>query len=715
MSTSRHFDKICVAVIAVVLVLTAVVIGFGVAGSDASGHDMGYESRLFDTSAVHTIDIVMEDWDSFIETCENEEYSACTAVIDGEKYSNIGIRAKGNTSLSSVKAMGSQRYSFKLEFDQYEEGRSYYGLDKLCLNNLIQDNTMMKDYIVYTLMNEFGADAPLCSFSFITVNGEDWGLYLAVEGVEDSFLERNYGSESGELYKPDSMSFGGGRGNGKDFSMDDLEFGDVFTENTPQGEQQTLPEQFTDNISQIGETAQDMQGILSGKEQMPQMPDGDFNPSQGGLMPGGDFNPSQGGLMPDGDFNPSQDGQMPQIPGNNIEVPNMGGATEMPSVSGGMSGMGSDDVKLKYIDDNPDSYANIFDNAKTDISSADKKRLIASLKKLSGYEDIENVVDTDEVMRYFVVHNFVCNGDSYTGSMIHNYYLRESDGVLSMIPWDYNLAFGTFQGNQASSVVNSSIDSPVSGGSTDDRPMLGWIFSDEAYTDQYHELFSDFIELYFSDGELEKLINDTAELIRHYVEKDPTKFCTSDEFEKGAEALASFVSLRAEAVSRQLEGDSSKVDTGSLNISDMGTMNSGAGGGFSSNTSGNMSFTGPWEDSQGMKLPVDGSIDNQSADGITGATPDTESSGIQLPEEFKQNDTPPVMPGSNGNEYNNSGGFNQDSGQSNENSSSIPQKPNNAIENKESYTSVSSDSAIILTAVSVAILVVGLIIVIKKK
>ena len=81
---------------------------------------------------------------------------------------------------------------------------------------------MMKDYLTYTMMNEFGAAAPLCSFVYITVNGEDWGLYLAVEGVEDSFLERNYGSDYGELYKPDSMSFGGGRGNGKDFNMNDF-------------------------------------------------------------------------------------------------------------------------------------------------------------------------------------------------------------------------------------------------------------------------------------------------------------------------------------------------------------------------------------------------------------------------------------------------------------------------------------------------------------
>ena len=56
-------------------------------------------------------------------------------------------------------------------------------------------------------------------------------------------------------------------------------------------------------------------------------------------------------------------------------------------------------------------------------------------------------MDIESVISYFVAHNFVCNFDSYTGSMIHNYYLYEDGGLLSMLPWDYNLAFGGFMGS----------------------------------------------------------------------------------------------------------------------------------------------------------------------------------------------------------------------------------------------------------------------------
>ncbi len=48
--------------------------------------------------------------------------------------------------------------------------------------------------------------SPLCSYAQISVNGEPWGLYLAVEGVEDAFMDRN-GMTKGELYKPDSVDF----------------------------------------------------------------------------------------------------------------------------------------------------------------------------------------------------------------------------------------------------------------------------------------------------------------------------------------------------------------------------------------------------------------------------------------------------------------------------------------------------------------------------
>lgn len=252
------------------------------------------------------------------------------------------------------------------------------------------------------------------------------------------------------------------------------------------------------------------------------------------------------------------------------------------------------DLSLIYSDDEYSSYSNIFDNAKTDITDEDKERLIASLKSLNENSDIENVVNVDEVIRYFVVHNFVCNFDSYTGSMIHNYYLYEEDGQLSMIPWDYNLAFGGFSAggggsDSATQMVNYPIDTPVSGGTIDSRPMLAWIFADESYTELYHTYFDTFISEYFESGYFENLITETENLIASYVEQDPTKFCTYEEFETGVDTLKSFCLLRAESIRGQLDGtipstsdgqqedDSALVDASSISLTDMGSMGHGGG------------------------------------------------------------------------------------------------------------------------------------------
>lgn len=546
MSTHKYIDRVCVIAVVIAVVLSALLMNAEALGVSRMESVMGYETRLFDTDRVHTIDIVMDDWDSFIDTAESEEYSMCAVVIDGEAYKNVAIRGKGNTSLSTVASMDSERYSFKIEFDHYDSNKSYYGLDKLSLNNIIQDNTYMKDYLTYRMMNEFGVTAPLCSFAYITVNGEDWGLYLAVEGVEDGFLQRNYGSGHGELYKPDSLSFGGGRGNGMDFRMDDF-MGSSGSGNNGFADNGTL------DLSAISNLLPDVLEIPE-----------DFNLSD---IINGDF-----------DFSAIKDG--------GFEMPDMGS----------FGGMGSDDVKLKYTDDSYDSYSNIFDNAKTDISDSDKDRLISSLKSLSSYENLEDILDIEQVIRYFVVHNFVCNGDSYTGSMIHNYYLYEEDGRLAMIPWDYNLAYGTFQGGNAQNEVNSPIDTPVSGDMSD-RPMVGWIFSSKEYTSLYHQYFADFL----SSVDITGIIDNAATLIAEYVEKDPTKFCTYEEFEKGVSTLKSFCTLRAESVSGQLNGtipsttdgqnadSSALVDASAITLSDMGTMNNG---GMGKGGDGGMNFGG---------------------------------------------------------------------------------------------------------------------------
>lgn len=665
MSTHKSFDRICCIVLAVTIVITVLFMCGEKIGITSTARAMGYETKLFDTSKVHTINIVIDDWDSFLETCTNEEYTSCAVVIDNEAYKNVAIRAKGNTSLTQVKSYGNNRYSFKIEFDHYDGTKTYHGLDKLCLNNIIQDNTYMKDYLCYRMMSEFGVDSPLCSYVYITVNGEDWGLYLAVEGIEDSFLQRNYGNDVGELYKPDSQSMGGGRGNGGNFKMSEFNAG---------------------QDSQTDSTADSTRSAMSGQTQQgnpPSKPDGEPGEKGGGM-------------------------------------------------GGGMNG--SDDVSLIYSDDEYSNYQNIFNNAKTDISDSDKDRLIVSLKKLNNNENISSVVDVEETIRYFVVHNFVCNFDSYTGSMIHNYYLYEKDGQMSMIPWDYNLAFGGFMGAQnASSLVNYPIDTPVSGGTVDSRPMLAWIFASDEYTEEYHELFSEFIEKYFESDYIPNLIESTKEMIAEYVEKDPTKFCTYEEFESGVTALKEFCTLRAESISGQLAGtipstsdgqtadSSSLIKADNLNISDMGTMNNNGSGSPNEKTQNNAAQTQSATDNtdstnnrsfsqtppNNSESSSDGTDDSTNSDssvpagGFGGTPPDMSDSNGNGPPSMPNGEMPSMPDGAaQGNTQSNKSTEKDSSGQNEKD----PSQDNEA--NGETAQTPDKNSIIILAACA-GVLIIG--------
>ncbi|MDD6799967.1 MAG: CotH kinase family protein, partial [Firmicutes bacterium] len=435
--------------------------------------------------------------------------------------------------------------------------------------------------------------------------------------MEESFLLRNYGSDYEDLYKPDSIGMGGGRGNGKDFDLKNFE--DIFGE-------------------------------------VPEIPQINFENSADGMTVPGGATPNFG----DGNFPNMGDGTIPEMPGSNMH----GEGMQNPGNIGGI--IGSNDVSLIYSDDNYSSYSNIFDNAKTDITDSDRNRLISAIKAMNEQSDIESCVYTEEVIRYFVVHNFVLNFDSYTGSMIHNYYLYENDRRLSMIPWDYNLAFGGFQSNtDATSLVNYPIDSPVSGGTIDSRPMLAWIFADEEYTEMYHTLFSELISDFFENGKFEKMIGSVKEMISPYVEDYPSKFCTYEEFITGIDTLKEFCLLRAESVRGQLNGTigstsdeqtdkTNFVDADSISVSAMGSMGNMMGG---KNIPGNNSDKKPDINGENMPNMSDGtnsgtpngqtSSAKEKSGGIIGTSfaPQNSASGETAENNNNQGQTPPDING----------------------------------------------------------------------
>ncbi|MNN84783.1 CotH protein [compost metagenome] len=82
--------------------------------------------------------------------------------------------------------------------------------------------------------------------------------------------------------------------------------------------------------------------------------------------------------------------------------------------------------------------------------------------------------------------------DSYLGSNKQNYYLYEDDGIFSILPWDYNMAFG---GMGSSDVL---IDEPTQG-AVAERPLIAKLLANEEYKAQYYEIIRKMLDGYLQD------------------------------------------------------------------------------------------------------------------------------------------------------------------------------------------------------------------------
>ena len=520
-----------------------------------------YAETLFDTSFVHTIDVAIsdEDWADLRQNPLEKTKYEVSVTIDGETLEQVSFATKGNTSLTAVASdPESDRYSFKLNFGKFNKGQTYHGLGKLNLNNLYADATCLKDFLSEEIFRQAGVDAPLVSYVWLTINGEAHGLYIAIEDVSESYLARTQDG-AGVLYKPETEQ------------LDNVNGGPGNMGESPEGMAQPGMGGFLG-----GERPQEGQNAESAEAMQP--PEG----MEGMTPPEG----MEGMTPPEGMETPPQDGTQP---GNGMQQPGRGGPDgDFGGMDPGGMGFGeaANGADLRYTDDELSSYSDIFDNAETDADEADMQRVITALRAL-GAGDAESSLDTDEVIRYFAAHNFVLNYDSYTGNMLHNYYLYEQDGKLAMLPWDYNLAFGAFSrgGEDATQLVNTGIDTPLSGTSEDARPMWAWIAENESYTAQYHAVYDELLSNYFESGAFEAELDRLYEMLLPYVEQDPTAFYTAEEFTAAVETLRQFCLLRAESIRAQLSGsldthtsaqdEAARIDASSLSIPAMGTQNNG--------------------------------------------------------------------------------------------------------------------------------------------
>ncbi|WP_211747733.1 CotH kinase family protein [Paenibacillus sp. Marseille-Q4541] len=392
------------------------------------------EETVFPKDKVVDVKITIDE-DEFQDMLDNasaEEYKSASVEYNGIKLDNVGIRTKGNLSLRSVVQMeDSDRYSFKLSFDEYVN-QKLEGISKINLNNNYSDPTSMREFLTYELAEQMGLPTPEFSYVNVYVNDELWGFYLAIEQIDESYLERNFDSSYGSLYK------------------------------------------------------------------------------------------------------------------------------------GVMTGQGSD---LTWLGDDADLYTGL----EVKSEKTDSEALIAMLNELNNGTDYEKYIDVENALKYIALNVVTNNTDSYLGSNKQNYYLYEEDGVFSVLPWDYNMAFGGLGRS------NLLIDEPTQG-AVAERPLIAKLLAVDEYKELYHQIISEAVNGYLATDTFTARVAELKTMIAEHVKADPNAFYTYDEFEKGITSLIATNTSQVTNISQQLDGTIPSSGDGSGSGGGMGGGGMGRGG-----------------------------------------------------------------------------------------------------------------------------------------
>ena len=174
---------------------------------------------------------------------ENPMWVTADIEFDGQTWSNVGMRFKGNSSLSGAWGSGTMKLGFKLDFDEFEnaypeiENQRFYGFQQVTFSSNWNDESFLREKVSADLYREAGIPAAQTAFYAIYVDyGEGpvyFGLYTGIEAVEDTVIETQFADDSGNLYKPEgnAATFAEGtfdeEGFDKETNQEEADYSDV--------------------------------------------------------------------------------------------------------------------------------------------------------------------------------------------------------------------------------------------------------------------------------------------------------------------------------------------------------------------------------------------------------------------------------------------------------------------------------------------------------
>ena len=213
------------------------------------------------------------------------------------------------------------------------------------------------------------------------------------------------------------------------------------------------------------------------------------------------------------------------------------------------SGYNTTEDSFVYIDDNYESYPTITECDKfgKSFTSEDMQNFIKSLEMISKNENIEEYVDVDSVIDYFVASFFIRNDDSFISPSFRNFYVYQDGKKITLLPYDLNLYF-RYKNSINTTVLHfdSYNDNP------ENKPLIYNILSNEIYQEQYKEKMIKLVNKIEEEDFLNSRIDVYANLIDEAA-KNSNNFYTYEDFKIAIPTFKDVFERRKNSVKKQLE------------------------------------------------------------------------------------------------------------------------------------------------------------------
>ena len=152
------------------------------------------------------IEFSQKQWDVKLDSLKNANPEArlvATVWVNGQKFDSVGVRYKGNSSYFRTRKETLKKLPMNIKLDHKIKGQVLKsGQNTLKLSNAFLDPSLLRDPLSYEVIRNY-MPAPLCNFTKVYLNGKYWGVYVNSESVDETFIQKHFGVQGGQIVKCD--------------------------------------------------------------------------------------------------------------------------------------------------------------------------------------------------------------------------------------------------------------------------------------------------------------------------------------------------------------------------------------------------------------------------------------------------------------------------------------------------------------------------------